>query len=694
MFLKKPRGFEKYYSNEDGDKRDEEKKSEDKDKKGGKPDNEIDITQAAVATAALALLTTYYLSQQSPPDTITWQELYGELMMKGFIERVEIINKEIARIHIRHDATGDHAGKVYKMEIGSMEFFENRLEAAQSGMGLRPQDFIPVKYVTEVRWEEELIRFLPSLISLVFIFILLRSAGGMIRGDGGAGLGGGKGGRNMFNMNKAFPAGSKDLKSKVRFTDVAGMGQAKMEVTEFVDFLKNPKFYEKVGAKIPKGGLLVGPPGTGKTLLAKAVAGEADRPFFSMSGSDFLEMFVGVGPARVRDLFKQAREAAPSIVFIDEIDAVGRKRGKGGFAGNSEHENTLNALLVEMDGFVDHQGVVVLAGTNRLDILDPALTRPGRFDRTISVDKPDLNEREEIFMVHLRPIKLDPEVDRGQLARRMASLTPGFAGAEIANICNEAAIVCARRKGTGTTFEDFEKATDRVIAGLPKLNSPMTEEQRKTVALHESGHAVVGWFLEHSDPLLKVTIVPRSSGALGFAQYLPKEMQLQSKEMLLDKICGLLGGRVAEELFVGKITNGASDDLNKVTKIAYGMIQVFGMSDKSLLSFQNDNQQEFFKPYSEQTAQEMDRLANEIVDQQYERAKVLLKEHQEKLKTLAAQLLEKETMDLTSITEVLGPRPFNPEGFGKFLEIRQKPLTKEEKDSEVLDENSGVAAAA
>lgn len=490
--------------------------------------------------------------------------------------------------------------------------------------------------------------------------------------------GGSKGGRNMFNMSKAMPAGGKDLKSKVKFSDVAGMGQAKVEVMEFVDFLKNPKRYEALGAKIPKGGLLVGPPGTGKTLLAKAVAGESGRPFFSMSGSDFLEMFVGVGPARVRDLFKQAREAAPSIIFIDEIDAVGRKRGKGGFASNSEHENTLNALLVEMDGFVDHSGVVVLAGTNRKDILDPALLRPGRFDRTIAVEKPDINEREQIFMVHLKPIKLSDGVDVGEVAKRLASLTPGFAGADIANICNEAAITCARRKGDATTMSDFENATDRVIAGMPKHNSPMTKKQKRTVALHEAGHATVGWFLEHSDPLLKVTIVPRTSGALGYAQYLPREMELQSREMLQDKICTLLGGRIAEELFVGKITNGASDDLNKVTKMAYAMVQIFGM-ERSLLSFQNDSgQQEMYKPYSEQTAQEMDKMANQIVTEQYQRAKELLLTNEARLQELAESLLQHETLDVMRISKILGERPYKPEGYERYLEINHGDKLKED----------------
>merc|ERR1719223_506774 len=499
-------------------------------------------------------------------------------------------------------------------------------------------------------------------------------------GGGPGGAGGPGGGRNIFSMGKAFPQGQKDLKSKVKFTDVAGLEQAKQEVVEFVDFLKNPAKYEQLGARVPKGGLLVGPPGTGKTLLAKAVAGEADVPFYSMSGSDFVEMFVGVGPSRVRDLFQQARASAPSIVFIDEIDAVGRKRGKGGAGGgNDERENTLNQLLVEMDGFSSGTGVVVLAGTNRADVLDPALTRPGRFDRQIAVDRPDLREREAIFKVHLKPLKLHPDLSTESVAKRMAALTPGFAGSDIANICNEAAIHGARRNAEAIEMNDFERATERVMGGLPKENSLMSPEEKKTVALHECGHAIVGWFLEHSDPLLKVSIVPRSNGALGFAQYLPDEIRLYPKEAILDKIAVSLGGRAAEELFVGRISTGASDDLDKVTKMAYSIVTVYGMnSELGLVSFsQNDPGNQFYKPYSEETAQMIDREARKIVDEQYTRVKELLKEKEGLMHSMADLLCEQETIVYNEILGCLGPRPFDvKEEYRNFVTAGGNPFTE------------------
>ncbi|CAD7963442.1 unnamed protein product [Amoebophrya sp. A120] len=453
-----------------------------------------------------------------------------------------------------------------------------------------------------------------------------------------------------------------ETKSTTKFTDVAGLSQAKIEVTEFVDFLKNPKKYEHLGAKIPKGGLLVGPPGTGKTLLAKAIAGEADRPFFAMSGSDFIEMFVGVGPSRVRDLFAQAREKAPAIIWIDEIDAVGRKRNKGGWGGggNDERESTLNQLLVEMDGFNHKTGVIVLAGTNRADILDNALTRAGRFDRHISIDIPDIKERQEIFMVHLKPLKLTEGMSQEDVARRLAALTPGFSGADIANLCNESAILAARRSSATVEQEDFETATERTLGGHAKSNAMMSLQQKRVIAKHESGHAVTGWFLENADPLLKVSIVPRSNGALGFAQYLPDDTQLHSKESLLDRMAMTLGGRAAEELFIGSITTGASDDLKKVTNIAYRMVTQLGMSEKVGLFNYHDNQSSegnFTKPYSEETAQTIDVEVKKIVDAQYDRVKTLLKEKEHLIHALSDKLFEKETLVYQDLVEVLGPRP-------------------------------------
>lgn len=435
-------------------------------------------------------------------------------------------------------------------------------------------------------------------------------------------------------------------------------------------------------------------PGTGKTLLAKAVAGEADCPFYSMSGSDFLEMFVGVGPSRVRDLFKQARASAPSIIFIDEIDAVGRKRGRGGFSGggNDERENTLNQMLVEMDGFSSGTNVVVLAGTNRADTLDPALVRPGRFDRQIAIDKPDLTEREAIFMVHLRPVTLRDSLKPQKVAKWMAALTPGFAGSDIANICNEAAIFAARRDARAVEMEDFEHATERVIGGLPK-HSLMNKKEREAVALHESGHAVIGWFLEHADPLLKVSIVPRSSGALGFAQYLPDEIRLFSKEALLDKIAVFLGGRAAEEIFVGKISTGASDDLDKATKMAYSMIAVYGMSSElGLLSYSQDNAgEQFYKPFSEDTGKLIDREARSIVEAQYERTKVLLTEKASLLRALSDKLVEKETLVYNELREILGDRPYVlKEEYSKFVTAGANPFTAGTKSDIVQPNDGGV----
>jgi len=432
---------------------------------------------------------------------------------------------------------------------------------------------------------------------------------------------------------------------------------------------------------VPKGGLLVGPPGTGKTLLAKAIAGEADCPFYSMSGSDFIEMFVGVGPSRVRDLFQQARASAPSIIFIDEIDAVGRKRGKGGFSGggNDERENTLNQMLVEMDGFSSGTGVVVLAGTNRADILDPALIRPGRFDRQIAIDKPDLTEREAIFKVHLKPVSLQEGLSMDSVAKRMAALTPGFAGSDIANICNEAAIFAARRSASAIEMQDFERATERVLGGLPKSNSLMSVKEKRAVALHECGHAIAGWFMEHADPLLKVSIVPRSNGALGFAQYLPDEISLFSKEAILDKIAVALGGRAAEELFVGKISTGAADDLDKVTKMAYSMVAVYGMNPElGLLSYnQNNASEQFYKPYSEETGQLIDREARSIVDGQYSRVKALLQEKSDLMTALSDRLAEKETLVYNELKDVLGERPYGiKDSYKLFVTAGGNPFTE------------------
>jgi len=489
----------------------------------------------------------------------------------------------------------------------------------------------------------------------------------------------------MFQVGKSTHKKIKPEDVNVNFSSVAGCEEAKKEIVEFVDFLQSPEQFTKLGAKIPKGALLCGPPGTGKTLLAKAVAGEAGVPFFSISGSDFIEMFVGVGPSRVRDLFKEARENAPCIIFIDEIDAVGRQRGRGGAGGNDERENTLNQMLVEMDGFDTKSGVVVLAGTNRVDILDQALTRPGRFDRQITVDRPDLKGRKEIFKVHLKGITLKDPVD--EVAGRLAGLTPGFAGADIANICNEAAIVAARRKADTVSMDDFEKATDRIIGGL-ESNKIMSDEERSIVAYHEAGHAIAGWFLEHADPLLKVTIIPRTSGALGFAQYLPKEVFLRTQEEIMDIVCMALAGRAAEEIFFGRVTTGASDDLRRVTDLVYSTIQLYGMNPRlGQLAFPKDDNAMFDeRPYSEKTAKAMDEEARIIVDGAYERTLQLLRERKSEVESVAKLLLEKETIVHDDVHALVGPRPF--QGDPQYEEfVRRHREKKADSESESMDQS-------
>ncbi|CAL4953718.1 unnamed protein product [Urochloa decumbens] len=486
-------------------------------------------------------------------------------------------------------------------------------------------------------------------------------------------------------MLATLPKGSSA--KEVFFKDVAGCDEAKQEIMEFVHFLKNPKKYEELGAKIPKGALLVGPPGTGKTLLAKATAGESDVPFLSISGSDFMEMFVGVGPSRVRNLFQEARQCAPSIVFIDEIDAIGRARGRGGFSGgNDERESTLNQLLVEMDGFGTTSGVVVLAGTNRPDILDKALLRPGRFDRQIAIDKPDINGRDQIFRIYLKKLKLDKEPSF--YSQRLAALTPGFAGADIANVCNEAALIAARSENAQITIQHFEAAIDRVIGGLEKKNKVISKLERRTVAYHESGHAVAGWFLEHAEPLLKVTIVPRGTAALGFAQYVPSENLLMTKEQLFDMTCMTLGGRAAEEVLIGKISTGAQNDLEKVTKMTYAQVAVYGFSEKvGLLSFpQREDGFEMTKPYSSQTASIIDTEVREWVAKAYEKTVDLIKTHKEQVAQIAELLLEKEVLHQDDLVRVLGERPFKsaePTNYDRFKQGFQ--VEESDKSAEVSD---------
>jgi AFG3 family protein len=557
-----------------------------------------------------------------------------------------------------------HRQLVYHFHIGSVESFEEKLTHSQRELGISPRNFVPVQYANETNWGLELIKSAPALMMVGLMVYMMRGMGAA----GGAGGGrGGMGGIFQVGKSNAKKINKEDV--NVTFKDVAGCQEAKKEVMEFVDFLKDSSRFTKLGAKIPKGALLCGPPGTGKTLLAKAVAGEAGVPFFSISGSDFIEMFVGVGPSRVRDLFKDARAEAPCIIFIDEIDAVGRKRGRGNMSGgNDERENTLNQLLVEMDGFNPSTGVVVLAGTNRVDILDDALTRPGRFDRQIQVDKTDLQGRKELFMVHLQGIKLDGDPE--DFAGRLAGLTPGFSGADIANICNEAAIVAARRQGESVTVEDFEKATDRIIGGL-ESNKIMSKEERSIVAHHEAGHAIAGWFLEHADPLLKVTIIPRSSGALGYAQYLPKEVFLRTQEQIMHIVMMALAGRAAEEVFFGKVTTGASDDLRRVTELVYSTIQIYGMNSRvGQLAFPKDPNS-FDKPYSDSTAEAMDDEARRIVDEAYEATLKIITEKKEQVEAVANLLLAKETITHDDMIDTIGPRPFSGnEAYQEFVSKR------------------------
>jgi cell division protease FtsH len=519
------------------------------------------------------------------------------------------------------------------------------------------------------------------ILLLVGFWILMRRVGSA----------GGPGGQ-IFNIGKSraalFEGGDK---VKITFKDVAGLEEAKEEVQEIVEFLKNPSKFTILGGKIPKGALLVGPPGTGKTLLAKAVAGEADVPFFSLSGSDFVEMFVGVGAARVRDLFKQAKAKAPCIIFIDEIDAVGRSRSKGSMpGGNDERENTLNSLLVEMDGFGTDSGVIILAATNRPDTLDSALLRPGRFDRQISIDKPDINGRTQIFQVHLKPLTLGPDVD----AKKLSAQTPGFAGAEIANVCNEAALIAARRDKKFITNQDFTDAIDRVIGGLEKKNKIISPGEKRIVAYHEAGHAISGWFLEHCDPLVKVSIVPRGVAALGYAQYLPKEQFLYNTEQLIDEMCMALGGRAAEELVFGKISTGALSDLERITKMAYSIVTMYGMNAKlgnvSFYDSKGQNEYGFSKPYSEATSQMIDEEVRIIIDNAYTRTKELLTERRHELEVIAKELLEKEVLLQDDLERLVGKRPF---GGQTNYQAHMAGTDRSETASEVKNENPGAKIA-
>ena len=592
------------------------------------------------------------------PQPSDWTSV-ERMVEQGEVERIQVVNRDQAQVFLRKEAIGKYRNDAENRQyaripengaqlfftIGSVDSFREDLSAAEQRSG----HTVPVVYKNEKNdWTSLLINLLPWVVIIGAWFFIMRS---MSRG---AGTGGGGG---IMNVGKAkAQVFDKDNSRRVTFKDVAGLEEAKVEIMEIVDFLKKADKYKELGAKIPKGALLVGPPGTGKTLLAKAVAGEANVPFLSISGSDFVEMFVGVGASRVRDLFEQAKQKAPCIVFIDEIDAIGRARGKNaGFSGNDERENTLNQLLTEMDGFQTNTGVIVLAATNRADILDKALMRAGRFDRQIEVGLPDVKEREEIFEVHLRPLKLDPDLDRSFLARQ----TPGFSGADIANVCNEAALIAARHNKKFIAKEDFLAAIDRIVGGLERKNKIITDEEKRVIAYHEAGHATVSWILENASPLIKVTIIPRGK-ALGAAWYLPEERQITTREQLMDELAATLGGRVSEQLTFGEVSTGALNDLERVTKQAYAMVAYYGMSENvGTLSYYDSTGQSdmaFTKPYSELTAQQIDAEARRVIEQAYAMAEKVLREHADGVKELAELLLSREVVFTEDVERIFGKR--------------------------------------
>ncbi len=637
----------------------------------------------------LILFLLFQFLPSSKAKTTNLNEL-RDLIKNEQIDRIDVINKKTAEIYLTKEALelekfkelkqrGVFSETVpqYSLEVGDLEYFLKEVSSLENGKNLKIEFKERQNYFSDIiQW------FLPIILMVVVFLFLMRRMGG----------GGGPGGGQIFNIGKSkAQLFDKDTMVNVTFTDVAGLDEAKVEIMEIVDFLKNPKKYTDLGGKIPKGALLVGPPGTGKTLLAKAVAGEANVPFFSLSGSDFVEMFVGVGASRVRDLFRQAKEKAPCIIFIDEIDAIGRARGKNMVTGgNDERENTLNQLLTEMDGFGTDSGVIILAATNRPDILDSALMRPGRFDRQISIDKPDLVGREAIFKVHLKPLKkLAPDVD----AKKLAAQTPGFAGAEIANVCNEAALIAARRNKDHVDMQDFQDAVDRVIGGLEKKNKIISPEEKEIVAYHEAGHAIAGWFLEYADPLVKVSIVPRGVAALGYAQYLPKEQYLYRTEQLIDMMCMTLGGRAAEEVVFNKISTGAQNDLERITKMAYGMVTMYGMNEKvGNVSFHDpQNEYGFSKPYSDATAELIDQEVRNLIKECMERTKKLLVDHREHLEIIAQELLKKEIIFQSDLESLIGKRPFDQktsyqEFMDKPAEVNAEAPTVESSEAEVKDE--------
>ena len=630
--------------------------------------------------SALIIIGFNFFGMKTEPVKTNWQEVKTKMLAKGNVEKfIVVTNTGQVNVFIKPDKIQDYSqliskgfknydrGPQFTFAIGSLEGFEKNVADAQQN--IPGAAGITLEYEKEYDGWGSLLNFLFPIVLILFIWIFFFRK--MSRGAGG--------GSGIFNVGKSqAKLFDKESNIKITFKDVAGLAEAKQEVEEIVSFLKSPDKYTKLGGKIPKGALLVGPPGTGKTLMAKAMAGEANVPFFSMSGSDFVEMFVGVGASRVRDLFKQAKEKAPCIIFIDEIDPIGRARGKNPNMGsNDERENTLNQLLTEMDGFETNSGVIILAATNRADILDSALLRAGRFDRQIYVDLPELKDREDIFKVHVKPLKLAEDVDISFLAKQ----TPGFSGADIANVANEAALIAARKDKNAVEKQDFLDAIDRIVGGLENRNKVIKVNEKKTIAYHEAGHATVSWLLQHAHPLLKVTIVPRGK-ALGAAWYLPQERQITTKEQLLDQMCSVLGGRAAEELTFGQISTGAQNDLEKATKQAYAMVTIFGMSEKigNLSYYDSSGQSDFSftKPYSEKTAELIDSEVKELVENAYTQAKALLKQHQEQHKQVAELLLEREVIFSDDLERILGKRPWKEEEEEETAQTETPPAEEQQ----------------
>ncbi|XP_033972863.1 AFG3-like protein 1 [Trematomus bernacchii] len=707
---KRPRGFEKFFpkseespgvnksTEDENTKKQESLVTEEQDtnndgdgrKQGGKKEEshwwtrfleEFPLHQRSfqyVAFGAAGMVSAFlYFYFRETGMQISWKDFVQYYLNRGLVNHLEVVNKQYVKV-IPFNGVNTSEVSFLWFNIGSVESFEHNLETAQQEMGFDSQR-VPVFYSSE-NDGTLLLNVLPTLL-LVSLLVFAMRRGPMAGGRGGKGQG------DPFSMSQSKAKIITD-NIKVRFKDVAGCEEAKLEILELVNFLKNPRQYHNLGAKIPKGAMLAGPPGTGKTLLAKATAGEANVPFITVNGSEFQEMFVGVGPARIRDTFATARKHAPCILFIDEIDAIGRKRGRGNFGNNSEQENTLNQLLVEMDGFNSCTNVIVLAGTNRVDILDPALMRPGRFDRHIYLGLPDIKGRASIFKVHLRPLKLDTNIEVQALARKLAALTPGFTGADIANVCNEAALIAARHLSQHVNTKHFEQAVDRVIGGLEKKTQVMQLPEKTTVAYHEAGHAVAGWFLEHADPLLKVSIVPRGKG-LGYVQYLPKEQYLFNREQLFDRMCMMLGGRVAEQVFFRRITTGAEDDLRKVTQSAYAQVVQFGMNDAmGQMSFDLPQQGDMVteKPYSETTAKLIDQEVRLLIDSAFQRTLQLVTDKRDMVDKVAKRLLEKEMLDKADMVELLGTRPFQEKStYEEFVDVLGKL-----EDTSISQEPEGV----